>query len=74
MDLRIDNRTELESVLTETDLLRQLGISRTTLWRLRKKGEFPEPISLSANRHGYLRSEIEHWIALKAGNRRGIGR
>jgi prophage regulatory protein len=39
------------------------GISRTTLWRLRRKKSFPEPIELSPGRVAWLRSDIDTWIA-----------
>ena len=39
------------------------GLSGTTVWRLRQRAEFPEPIELSPGRIGYRRVDIERWIA-----------
>jgi prophage regulatory protein len=41
------------------------GLSRTTIWRLGRTGEFPRPIQISAGRVGFLIDEIESWIAEK---------
>jgi prophage regulatory protein len=39
------------------------GLSKNSIARLVKIGEFPAPIWLSANCRGYLDSEISAWIA-----------
>ncbi|WP_241086791.1 helix-turn-helix transcriptional regulator [Candidatus Vondammii sp. HM_W22] len=38
------------------------GLSRTTLWRLESKGEFPRRVSLGGNSVGWKLSEIKQWI------------
>nr|WP_201340436.1 AlpA family phage regulatory protein [Isorropodon fossajaponicum symbiont] len=38
------------------------GLSRTTLWRLENKGEFPYRVSLGGNSVGWKLSEIKGWI------------
>ena len=45
------------------------GLSATTLWRLTRRGEFPEPIRLSAGAVGWLDSEISAWLADRAASR-----
>lgn len=37
------------------------GVSTVTAWKLRKKGEFPNPIRLSDKINGWLRSDLEKW-------------
>ena len=37
-------------------------LSPTTVWRMRRRGEFPEPIRLSPGRVGYRRADVEAWI------------
>ena len=39
------------------------GLSKTTLWRLEKKNEFPARKRLSAGAIGYLFGEVDEWIA-----------
>ena len=39
------------------------NLSRTTLWRLRRIGAFPQPIILSANRVGWPASVVSSWLS-----------
>ena len=50
------------SVLREKDAALAMGLSRTTRWRMRKRGDGPRPIRLGPNSIGYLRSEVEQWL------------
>ena len=50
-------------ILRVADLQAQLGLSRTTIWRLRRAGEFPQPIRLSANAVGWPAHVIDEWLA-----------
>ena len=38
-------------------------LSETTIWRLERAGKFPARRQLSANAVGWLRSEVEAWLA-----------
>lgn len=49
-------------VLRVNDLTKRLGISQTTIWRLRQEGSFPPPRRLSANAVGWIESEVEEWL------------
>jgi predicted DNA-binding transcriptional regulator AlpA len=44
-------------------LAQALGISRTTLWRLWKRGVLPPPVKISRGVSGWPASEIEVLIA-----------
>lgn len=46
------------------------GLSRTTAWRLQKRGEFPLPVSISPGRVGWRESEIAAWSASRRPGRR----
>ncbi len=37
------------------------GLSRTTVWRLQKTGDFPASVQVSRNRVGWWQSEILEW-------------
>jgi predicted DNA-binding transcriptional regulator AlpA len=37
-------------------------MSRTTVWRLRKREQFPPPIKLSERRIAWRRADIEAWL------------
>ena len=38
------------------------GLSRTTLWRLERKGEFPVRRQIGANSVGWIEAEVDRWI------------
>lgn len=44
-------------------VLEVTGLSRTTLWRKERAGEFPERVQLGAHSVGWLAEEVEAWIA-----------
>lgn len=39
------------------------SLSRTTLWRLTKKGQFPTPVQVSPGRVAWSESAVSAWIA-----------
>ncbi|MDM7981551.1 MAG: AlpA family phage regulatory protein [Rhizobium sp.] len=39
------------------------SLSRTTIWRLQQRGEFPKGVKLSEARIAYRSAEIEQWIS-----------
>ena len=43
------------------DIMERIRLSRSTLYRKMKAGTFPAPYELSANRSGWLESEIDEW-------------
>ena len=50
-------------ILRMRDVLEMVGVSRTTVWRQVKAGNFPAPIRLSPRSVGWRQSDIEEWIA-----------
>lgn len=50
-------------ILRVTDLMALLGLSRTTIWRLRRAGQIPPPVRLSANAIGWPDDVIAEWLA-----------
>jgi len=46
------------------------GLSRTTAWRMQRRGDFPMPVPVSPGRVGWSESELTAWkAARKAGGR-----
>lgn len=41
------------------------GLSRTTIWRMENKGEFPRRVSLGGNLVGWRLSEVNHWLSTR---------
>ena len=48
------------------------SLSRTTIWRLLQKDDFPKPVRLSSCRVAYSTSEIQSWIASREAERHHI--
>jgi prophage regulatory protein len=52
--------------LIEWPELRQLiPLSRSTIWRLVRDGDFPAPIQISRGRVAWLESEVLEWLAAR---------
>lgn len=47
------------------DVVVQTGLSRSQIYALAQKGEFPKPIKLSERSSAWLASEIQDWIDSK---------
>jgi len=47
---------------SEKQLIEKLGLSRSTLWRMRRAGEFPNPVHISKGRVGYIASAVDEFI------------
>lgn len=49
-------------ILPLKELPNVLGISRTTLWKLRSEGSFPAPLKLNGKVLGWRRESIVKWL------------
>jgi prophage regulatory protein len=49
--------------------VQKTGLSRSTIYLLLARGEFPKKIQLSPRSIGFLESEVDAWIAGKVANR-----
>ena len=50
-----------DRILRWKELKAEIGLSRTTVWRLEQQSEFPKKIQLSPGCVGWRKSEIETW-------------
>ena len=41
------------------------GLSRSTIWRLERRGDFPKHRRISANAVAWVEEEVAHWIQSK---------
>lgn len=53
-------------ILRVPEVSHDTGLSRSTIYSLVKRGEFPAPISLSERAVGWLSSDIQAWIEQRA--------
>lgn len=52
----------MEKLLMTTDeVVEAVGLSRSSIWRLEREGKFPKRRQVSAQRVGWLRSEVTEW-------------
>lgn len=49
-------------ICSTRDVVHITNLSRTTIWRLERAGEFPKRLQLAANRVGWREEEIRNWI------------
>ena len=49
-------------VLTLSQTIECLNLSRSTIYRLEKKGLFPKRIQLTPQKKGYFRTDLEKWL------------
>ncbi len=51
-----------ERIIRSQEVKEITGLSRTTIWRLERKGEFPSRVALSEKSVGWRLGDIEQWI------------
>jgi predicted DNA-binding transcriptional regulator AlpA len=66
----IDEALDSLQLLTVTDVCKLLRISKPTLWRIRRSGDFPDPTTVTERIFGWRRSEIDGWLASRPNSRR----
>lgn len=44
------------------EVLRMIGVSRTTLWRMVQSGAFPAPVRITDRSRGYVLEDVEAWM------------
>lgn len=58
---REDAQTLEDRILPWSQVRVICGLSRTTVWRLQKTGDFPASVQVSPNRVGWWQSDILEW-------------
>jgi prophage regulatory protein len=55
-----------DAIIREQKCRRISGLSRSTRWRLERAGKFPRRRKISEKATGWLRSEVDGWLADRA--------
>jgi prophage regulatory protein len=55
----------LPRLLRAWDVAREIGVSRSTIWRMIQAGKFPKPVQLTGNAVAWKRNEVFAWIAAR---------
>ncbi len=58
-----DTDQTADRFMREPEVRRITGLSRTTRWRMERRGEFPRKKRISKNAVAWLASEIRSWMA-----------
>jgi predicted DNA-binding transcriptional regulator AlpA len=57
----LDDAIDALQLLTVTDVCKLLRLSKPTLWRLRRSGNFPDPTTVTERIFAWRRFEIDAW-------------
>lgn len=52
----------MRQILSQGKVVQLVGMSRTTIWRRERAGDFPERIYLGGRRVGWDSHEIDQWL------------
>ena len=52
----------MPNIIRVSEVARRVGLSRTTIWRRERAGDFPARIRLGGRSVGWLDSEVEEWL------------
>ena len=52
----------IDPMLRPREAAERTGLSRTTIWRRRRAGKFPDPVDLGNGLLGWYEDEIAAWI------------
>jgi prophage regulatory protein len=55
-----------DTLLTVEEVAALTRLSKPTIYRLVKQGQFPRQLRLCANKVAWLQSEVSAWIAVRA--------
>ena len=59
-----------ERLISLTKVRERIGdISQTTIWRMRRAKQFPEPVAISPNRKAWRESDVDKWIEARTSER-----
>jgi prophage regulatory protein len=61
----LERRAGVRRLLRFPDVRRCTGLSRSTIWRLERRGDFPKHRRISANAVAWAENEVLEWIRLK---------
>jgi prophage regulatory protein len=59
----------IERVLRKPEVREIVGLSDPTIWRMESAGRFPKRLQLGGKAVGWLKSEIDGWLAERAAER-----
>jgi len=64
-----NHQGNLPIIIRLPEVTRMIGLSRASIYRMVKLGKFPASVPLGELAVGWLRSEVEQWIAERVSKR-----
>ncbi len=58
--------TEGDRLLTVREVAERTRLSRATIYKMVRDGDFPRQVQIGANKVAWLRSEVDDWIQSRA--------
>ena len=55
-----------KKILRPNAVSEKVGLSKTTIWRRERDGDFPRRLQLGGKAVGWLEAEVDEWIATRA--------
>lgn len=56
-------------ILREPEVLKRTGLSRSTLLRQRKRGQFPRAVKIGESAIGFASDEVDKWLEARLAER-----
>jgi len=57
----------MNMIMRSNALQQYVQLSRTTIWRLEKSGQFPKRVRLGQNSVGWLKGDVDTWLESRKG-------
>ena len=54
-----------DRIVSPKTVMAKTSLSRTTIWRLARKGDFPPYVKLSPNRIGWSLQAVDAWLSAR---------
>ena len=65
--------TRSDRIIRPNELADRLGVSKVTLWRMRRRDEIPQPLQISSNVVGWRQSTVDRWLEDREAEAQGGG-
>jgi prophage regulatory protein len=64
--------SELPTMMSLNEAAKVTSLSRTAIFKMRERGDFPRAVTLSEKRIGFVRTEVNEWISARIAAREQV--
>jgi prophage regulatory protein len=65
--------SEQDRILSSVEVEKKVGLCRSTIYRMERRGDFPKRIKITSRRVGWRASEVSEWLDSRARAQLGGG-